>query len=103
MKDEDVEFQKAVMTGLVPRMAESTFAVAVCPQDEDNYVDAKFCTELGVMIMLDKPILAVCAPGGKIPPKLELVADKIVHADIGTDEGQALLREAMNDLIAETS
>ena len=95
-REEDIEFQKIVMEGLVPKLEASQFAVAICPQGEDR-LDAKFCVELGAMVMMDKPIIAIIQPGGYLPKKLELVADKIVHADIGTPEGQALLLEAIKD------
>lgn len=89
----DREFQRAVTEGLVPQLKDSAVAVAICPADEQ--LDAKFCVELGAMIMLDKPILAFVAPGRHIPDKLLLVADEIVQADITTDEGQASMRAAL--------
>jgi len=94
----DDEFQKVVMEGLVPKLAESFVAVTVIPEDEDLWVDAKFCLELGAMIMLDKPIIALIQPGMRVPEKLRLVADAIVEADLETDEGQAAIIKAMNDI-----
>ena len=98
MDDDEREFHKAVLEGLVPKVEGSNFCVAICPQSEESMIDPKFCTELGVMIQLDKPIIAIVGPGGTISKKLELVADKIVHADIATDAGQALLMEAITDM-----
>jgi hypothetical protein len=100
--EDDIQFQRVVMEGLVPKVQDSAFCVSLCPTDESNRIDAKFCVELGVMIMLDKPIIAVIAPGAPLPRKLELVADKIVHADITTDAGRELLMEAINDLQSQT-
>jgi hypothetical protein len=39
----------------------------------------KFAVELGFSIMLDKPIIAVVAPGTQVPGKLVAVADEIVE------------------------
>lgn len=89
----DREFQRAVTEGLVPQLNNSKIAVAICPTDEQ--LDAKFCVELGAMIMLDKPILAFIAPGRHIPDKLLLVADEVVQADISTPEGQETMRRAL--------
>jgi len=99
ISDEDREFQRVVTEGLVPKIEGSSFCVSLCPDDE--VLDAKFCVELGAMIMLDKPIIAIARPGRTLPPKLELIADKIVHADITTDEGQELLHEAIQDMMKE--
>lgn len=100
VSEEDIEFQRVVMEGLVPKMESSDICVSLCPQEEGR-VDAKFCVELGVMIMLDKPIIAVRAPGAILPKKLELVADKIVDADITTEEGRALLMKTVGELRPE--
>jgi hypothetical protein len=95
--EEDTQFQKVVMEGLVPKVEGSRVCVSVVPRDGAAGIDAKFCTELGVMIMLDKPIIAIVDPSCEVPKKLELVADKIVHADIATDEGRDLFLEALDD------
>ena len=95
MNPEDVEFQKVVMEGLVPKVADSAVCVSIVPQDK-QYIDAKFCVELGVMIMLDKPIIALVQPGAEVPEKLRLVADQIVEADVRTQEGQAVVHAALS-------
>ena len=57
--------------------------------------DIKFAVELGMAILLGKPILAVVMPGMKPPGKLALVADGIVYADIDTEEGRQEIVEAI--------
>lgn len=41
--------------------------------------DPKQACELGYMVLLDKPILAVVQPGVKVPDKLIRIADEIVE------------------------
>lgn len=89
--ESDEQFQRVVTEGLVPRVAGSHVCVSIVPTDQKNFVDAKFCVELGVMIMLDKPILAIVDPSVPVPEKLRLVADEIVFADIHTEEGRELI------------
>jgi nucleoside 2-deoxyribosyltransferase len=91
----DIEFQKVVMEGLVPKVAGSAVCAAIVPTNEENWLDAKFCVELGVMIMLDKPIVALVQPGAKVPEKLKLVADEIIEADIRTEAGSRLVTERL--------
>lgn len=88
----DIEFQRVVNEGLVPKLKESAACVSICP-DRGGELDAKFCVELGAMIMLDKPIIALVAPGQDIPAKLALVADHVVVADITTDEGREIFQQ----------
>lgn len=98
--EEDRAFQQAVSEGLVPQMEDSHFAVALCPTGGPHKVDAKFAVELGVMIMLDKPIIAVVAPGATVPEKLKLVADKIIVANIQDDDAGQKIKDAVTELQA---
>lgn len=98
--EEDRAFQQAVSEGLVPKLENSSFAVALCPIEGPHKVDAKFAVELGAMIMLDKPIIAVVAPGTTVPRKLEQVADKIIFADLQDDDASEKIMSAVRELEA---
>jgi len=67
---------KHVVDDLVPMIEDSSVTVSIVPRAE---TDAKFAVELGVSIMLDKPIILLAEPGVKIPAKLLAVADEIVE------------------------
>ncbi|ATW60595.1 deoxycytidylate deaminase [Mycobacterium phage SchoolBus] len=75
------EYAKRCREELLPMMEGSRIAVALAPPA--GKTDVKFAVELGFMIMLDKPIIAVVAPGTKVPPKLAKVADEIVEGQLG--------------------
>jgi hypothetical protein len=79
--ENDPEFQawkRNVQTNLIPKLEGSSSVVSIMPQGEP---DVKYAVELGLSIMMDKPIILVVAPGTKVPAKLALVADDIVEAD----------------------
>jgi hypothetical protein len=69
-------------------MAESAFVMSLAPKGKP---DIKFAVELGLAIMLGKPLLVVQMPGTEVPPKLRQVADLVVMADLDTEDGQRLL------------
>lgn len=92
---DDRQFQKVVTEGLVPKVEGSAMFVSICPGTDR--IDAKFCVELGVAIMLDKPILAIVAPDQEVPYKLREVAEMVVVADITTDEGRRLVAQAIRE------
>ena len=77
------------------RKIDASAAVLSLVPDE---VDIKFAVELGLAIMLDKPVIAIATPGQRIPERLRRVADKIVEADIDLEEGQQRLRAALLEL-----
>src|SRR5262245_50236554 len=61
--------------------------------------DVKQATELGAMLLLDKPILLVLAPGARLPTRLAKAADVVIE-DWNPDdpESGARLAEAARRL-----
>jgi hypothetical protein len=91
--DDYHDFQRVLVHGLMPRVLNDDYCVSIVP--EVNRLDARFCIELGVMVMHDKPILAIVQPSAWVPDKLTLVADHIIFADIHTEAGQVVIRDAI--------
>jgi hypothetical protein len=81
-------YEKRAREHTVRGMAGSAFVMSLVPDGEP---DIKFATELGLAIMLDKPLLAVVMPGRKVPSGLRRVAREIVEADVDTEAGRARL------------
>jgi hypothetical protein len=71
----------------------SAFVMSLVPRGP---ADIKFAVELGLSIMLDKPIVAVVMPGAEVPDKLRAVADEIVEADVDLEEGRRKVHEAID-------
>jgi hypothetical protein len=75
----DPEFKAYVARArseLVPMIEQSSVGISLVTKSE---VDIKFAIELGLMIMLDKPIIAVVLEGAAVPPKLAKVVDAILY------------------------
>lgn len=82
------------------QITDSAACISLVPEDG---FDVKFATELGAMIMLDKPIIAVAMGGRQVPPKLRLVADAVVEGDIDTEEGRAKLASVISRVMKEVA
>jgi hypothetical protein len=80
-------------------MAESAFVLSLVPAGDRT--DIKFAVELGLAIMLDKPLVAVVMPGAPVPAKLRRVADRIIEADIDREAGRQKVAAAMREVMAE--
>ena len=65
---------------LVPMIQKSAVTVSLVPSDASD-TDIKFAVELGLSIMLGKPIITVIRPGQQVPPGLVKVSDKIIEWD----------------------
>lgn len=82
---------------LEPMVKNSAVCLSLVPPG--NKVDPKFAVELGYMVMLDKPIIAIINPGSKVPLKLAKVADEIVEGDIKDPDFQNRLHAAMDRIM----
>lgn len=83
---------------LVPLIDSSELSVSICPTDPAD-IDIKFSVELGVSIMLDKPIITVVRPGTKVPEHLIRVSDRIVEIDIEQEGSSEKLAAAIHQAI----
>lgn len=81
---------------LVRQIDVSAIVAAVVPGRDT--LDAKFVIELGVAVMLDKPIIALIQPGTPIPRKLAAVVDRFVEYHPGQIEE---LANAIRDAVAD--
>lgn len=75
---EFIEWEDHVRTNVIPMISDSAITMSLLPTGE---TDVKFAVELGLSIMLDKPIIGVAARSSTLPPKLVRVCDEIVYYD----------------------
>lgn len=93
------DFVDRVKRDLIPKIEGSSTFVSICPTNGEP--DIKFAVELGLAIMMDKPIIAAIPPGTKVPEKLIRVADKIVELDLDDPNGRQRMMEAIRELCEE--
>lgn len=86
---------------LVPMVQRSKMTISLIPEEAD-YDDIKFAVELGLSIMLDKPLIVVVPPGRQVPAGLIKVADEIVEWDgTGNPAKNKGLRDAMDRVLRD--
>lgn len=78
-----------VLDELLPMIRSSAANVSIVP-DAAGLDDVKFAVELGLSIMLDKPIILAVVPGRELPDRLVRVADEIVEFDDGPDMAERI-------------
>lgn len=69
-------FLAAAARDLPGKIGGSAMCISLVP---DGEIDPKFAVELGYMIMLDRPIIAVVVPGATIGEKFAKVVDRFVE------------------------
>jgi hypothetical protein len=91
--DDLVDHCRRELVGMIDK---SAFVMSLVPDPDE--VDVKFAIELGLSIMLDKPIVAVALPGATIPAQLRRVAARVITADIDTEAGQRQVALALTQM-----
>ena len=91
-------FVRHVREDTIKKIDSSAFVMSLVPTGEP---DVKFAVELGLSIMLDKPIIAVMQPGARVPAKLERVVDRLVEVDVDTEAGQRQLAETIREVLQD--
>jgi hypothetical protein len=94
---EDPEFKRYaahVRDEVLPMMRRSHSGICRVPADAGD-PSIQMATELGLMIMMDMPIIAVVEPGAQVPDKFVLVADEIVEGKPGDPGFPDRLNEAI--------
>jgi len=81
---------------LIPKIESSAATISIVPKGE---TDIKFAVELGLSIMLGKPIILLVVPGAKVPAKLARVADAIIEGTPDDPEIGRRIREALDELL----
>jgi nucleoside 2-deoxyribosyltransferase len=71
------QWVQAVRTKLIPQLERSDVVVSLVPADGEG--DVKYAVELGLSVLMDKPIIAIIRPGTPVANKLVLVADRILE------------------------
>jgi hypothetical protein len=94
------DFVAHVRRDAVRKIDGSAFVVSLFPSSGEP--DVKYAVELGLSIMLDKPILVVAMPGAKIPNHLAQVADRLVYADIDLEAGRRKVADAIAEMHPDT-
>lgn len=102
---DEAEFSEWVrerQQNLLPKVAQSEYVMSFVPETKHRS-DIKFCLELGVSLMMDKPLILVDAPGVDIPARLASIADAVIHLDHPpfTEEGTAQLADRYPAAVAQ--
>jgi hypothetical protein len=90
------KFARQVAESTMPHMAESAYVITIAPPTGTE-ADVKQAVEIGLAILMDKPLIIFAPKGRTVADRLLRIADHVVEADMDTEAGRA---EAMRKLEA---
>lgn len=91
------EFAEHVLKETLPNMKESAMFMTIAPLKEEM-ADVRQAVEIGMAIMLDKPLIVIVPPGRHIAQKLVRIADHVITADITTEAGREHIAQAIKEV-----
>jgi len=65
--------------------------------------DLQQAVEIGMSLLLDKPLIIVCPPGRVVPAQLRRVANAVIEGEPGTPGFDSLLSKALAEVGIETT
>jgi hypothetical protein len=92
------EYVEHVRKDVLPKMENISLFVSITPNSEK--IDIKFATEMGIAILMDKPIVAIIRRGQDIPKKLSRVVDRFIEVDDNYDPTVGdRIKEAIKEMV----
>ena len=76
------EWSARVERDLIPMVRDSAVTMALVSETEP---DVKQAVELGMMLLLGKPLIVAVETGSKVPDGLARAADRIIEVDLRND------------------
>lgn len=89
-------FKARVRDDLIPKIASSRVFLSIVPPLDK--IDVQFAIQLGIAVLLDKPIIACVPPGTAIPEKLARVVDRFVELDLADPTWQSRLMKTIGEM-----
>ena len=88
------------ISDLVDKMQSSNVFMTLLPQEVNaDTIDVKIALEIGVAVLLDKPIILAVRPGTRVPDKLVRASDRIVEFDPSREDLLEHIGKAVFDLL----
>lgn len=76
---------------LLPKMKDTAICVGLYPTQPGDEPDLKMALEIGLMVLMDKPILVIARPGQTISDHLRTIADRVIEASDPDEMQQQIL------------
>lgn len=87
------DFKRQMEEGAAPMIRDSHAFVALVPEE----ADIKAAVELGLAILMDKPIVSLVMPGREIPERLRRASDMVIEGDLTDPDVQKKLHYFLHE------
>lgn len=79
-------FAEHALRDAVPAIASSSYVIAVAPNG--GTADIKIAVEIGLAILMDKPLIVLAPKDRTVAARLLRIADVVIEVDMDTEAGR---------------
>lgn len=100
-EEEFAEFVRHIRANTAKKIEKSSYVMSFVPTSDG--VDVMCAVEMGLAIMMRKPLILITTARSDVPPKLRQIADAEVDmsdVDIDTEEGQEIIGQRISEVLA---
>lgn len=100
-EEQFAEFVRHIRSGTAKKIEQSSYVMSFVPTADG--VDVKYAVELGLAIMMGKPLILLTTARSDVPPKLRQIADAeidMADLDIDTEAGQEAIGKRVSEVLA---
>lgn len=100
-EEEFAEFVRHVRANTAKKIEQSSYVMSFVPTADG--VDVKYAVEMGLAIMMRKPLILLTTARSDVPPKLRQIADAeidMADVDIDTEAGQEVIGKRVSEVLA---
>ena len=90
------EWTRHVREEVIPKIDASAIAISLVPRGKP---DVKYAVELGLSILMEKPIILLVRPGTVVPRKLRQIADGVIEADMDDPRASEHVAERIERIV----
>lgn len=91
------DYCERVGSGLLPKLTASAVSILLYDGSGDDE-EVMYATQLGYMLLLDKPLIVATPPGVTVPTRLARAADEIVELKLDDPASRETLMAAVRRL-----
>src|SRR4051812_46639759 len=93
------DYTESFRREVLPSLLQSAYMVSVAGGVDPDHIDLRAATELGLMLLLDKPLMIVVPRGFTVPDALRRAATVVIDdVDMGDPRTQERIVEAVRQL-----
>lgn len=93
------DYAAYVLNERMPHMKAAAVVMVIAPNCVD--LDVKIAVEIGLGIILDKPLILIAPHGRHIADRLLRIADHVIPGDPSTEEGRNEINRTLDQLLSQ--